>query len=347
MKNLRLLSFLLFFIVFTVFVDAEEQEEIDYLLFLPNSSDLFVDEEQALAQLDNMAKFLLDRDIAPGQINVYGYAAFAANDIDPVHLSRNRALFVIDELQKRGVPQNLFSVPVGHGEVDLWGSNIDEDNKIPNRRVRVVLNGSVLVLEQSTGQVIESEVPAPVEPEAADSEITISSIDIDETPIKSKDTTVRSNKTFPRWILLPLLLLLLIPFLFSKLRKKSTEKTIKPEKVITPAPAPPAPTPPAPTPAVPIPIAASETVKPAAVPAAVSKKAAPQAVETIESVVYLEEEIRQRAYEYSVMRNGENGSMDGDWYKALPEIRAKYEDAGYTTYSDGSWWARKTFTKNA
>jgi len=103
-KKLYLISIFLLFAGFSAFGQGQgpEQEEIDYLLFLPNSSDLFVNEEQALAQLDNMAKFLLSRDIAPGQINVYGYAAFAANDIDPIHLSRNRALFVINELQKRG-----------------------------------------------------------------------------------------------------------------------------------------------------------------------------------------------------------------------------------------------------
>jgi hypothetical protein len=210
MKKLCFVSFFLFFICFVVFCETEEQEEIDYLLFLPNSSSQFINEEQAGIQLDNLAKYFLDRNIAPGQINIHGYAAVVANDIEPVTLSRDRSIFVINELQKRGVPQNLFSAPVAYGEVDLWGSNIDEENRSPNRRVRIVLNGNILTVQPSTGQVIESEVPHPAAPEIADSEIRISSID--NKAISSKGTTAESEFKFPWWVLFPLLLVCFLSF---------------------------------------------------------------------------------------------------------------------------------------
>ena len=358
-------------IVFFAFGDTEEQEEIDYLLFLPNSSSLFVNEEQARVQLDNLAKYLIDKELIPGLVNVYGYAAFAANDIDPVHLSRNRALWVVNELQKRGVPYLLFSDAVGHGSVDLWGSNTNEEGRSPNRRVRVVLNGSVLVLEQSTGQVIESEVPLPAEPETADSEILSLSTHFDEEPIMEEaviryDATDRPRKEFPWWILLPIFIFVLIPYIFAKDKKRVVYKTTKPRKAVSP-----------PSASVATPITASPVVQPVepaapvpppaptVAPAPVSEKVAPPspapveraapivpppasaptaAVVTEEIIVYLEEEIRRRAYEHYLLRNGQNGSMDADWYKALPEICAKYEADGYRTYKDyGCWWARKTF----
>ena len=325
MKRLCLISVFLFFIVFLVFGEKEEFEEIDYLLFLPNSSTMFVNEERAMVQLDNMAKYLASRDIAPGQINVYGYAAFAVNDIDPVDLSTNRALFVIDQLQRRGIPQNLFSDPVGHGSVDLWGDNVNEENKSPNRRVRVVLDGNVIVMEQSTGQVKESEITPAAE-------------EVKEKPITREDTGV-PRKKFPWWILIPLLLVLFIPFIFSKNKRRPVKRPTEPKKVEQPPAAPAAPK----ERTVPPAAAPSKKSEPPVVFAAASKK--PAKTETSESVVYLEEEIRRRAYDHHLLRNGENGSMDGDWYKALTEVRAKYEAAGYKTYSDGCWWARKTFVR--
>jgi hypothetical protein len=372
MKKLCFAAVFFVLIVFFAFGDTEEQEEIDYLLFLPNSSSLFVDEEQARVQLDNLAKYLIDKELIPGLVDVYGYAAFAANDIDPVHLSRNRALWVVNELQKRGVPYLLFSDAVGHGSVDLWGSNTNEEGRSPNRRVRVVLNGSVLVLEPSTGQVIESEVPLPAEPEAADSEILSLSTHFDEEPIMEEaviryDATDRPRKEFPWWILLPIFIFVLIPYIFAKDKKRVVYKTTKPRKAGSPPSAsvaaapitaspvvqpvePSAPVPP-PAPTV-APVPVSEKVAPPS-PAPVEPAApivpppapAPTAaVVTEEIIVYLEEEIRRRAYEHYLLRNGQNGSMDADWYKALPEICAKYEADGYRTYKDyGCWWARKTF----
>jgi hypothetical protein len=343
MKKPYLISVFLFFIAFLIFGDNEDQEEIDYLLFLPNSSNMFVNQEQAMVQLDNIAKYLTGREIASGQICVYGYTAFAANDVDPVSLSTNRAFFVISELQKRGVHRSLFSDPVGHGSVDLWGGNINEESRHPNRRVRVVLDGNVIMVEPS-GEVIESEILPPA---VSDSEIEISNADTYEKPLRNENTGLLRKK-FPWWILLPLLLFLFIPFIFSKNRKRPINKAPKPKKVEPPPPAPP--------------VAASENVETRAVPAAASENIAAaavvlpaasekaeepsSAVETSESVVYLEEEIRYRAYEHYLMRNGENGSMDEDWYKALPEVCAKYEAAGYQTYSDGCWWARKSFSRN-
>ena len=227
MKKLCLLLILMTFFGFLAFGETGEQEEVDFLLFLPNSGNQFVNEEQAMIQLDNLAEYLGDRNLSPGQIFVYGYAADVANDIEPVNLSRDRALFVINELQKRGVLKELFSDPVAYGPVDIWGSNADEANRSPNRRVRIMLDGNFLT-------------PAPQA--AAVSEIIISSND----NVKAEE---KSNNKFP-WIILLLLLLiaLLIAMiaLLSKHRKKLNDKTTaladnKPESVVVPIAAPVAP----------------------------------------------------------------------------------------------------------
>jgi len=223
MKKRCLVSVLFVFLRFLAFGDAEEQEEIDFLLFLPNSSSLFVNEERARVQLDDLAKYLMSRDLISGQIYVYGYAALAANDIEPVNLSKERALLVISELQKRGIPQDLFSDPVGYGAVDLWGSNMDEEGRSPNRRVRVVLDNQVL-----TPEIFK----------AADPEIQISSVDDEEVLIET--TTDESKSKFPWWILLLPLILALILFLLKK-RKRPDSKTTATkaeEPIIAPAPAP-------------------------------------------------------------------------------------------------------------
>jgi len=400
MKKMCLVFVFLFIISFLAFGQTEEQEEIDYLLFSPNSSSSFVDEEQASVQLDKMANYLIGREIADGQIIVYGYAAVVPNDIEPLALSKNRALFVLNELQRRGVPRSLFSEPIGNGEVNLWGSNETEENRSPNRRARVVLGKNIIIVQQSTGEVIESEIPAVVQ-EVEETEIIISSVEIDETPAVKKPQTSAPKSKFPWWILIPLILLLLLPFILSKLKKGKAEKPAKSERAEKPAPIPAAaseddepqliltvlpvetseeskpqaaPTRASEDKPQAIPTTASENSKPQTVPAAASEdkpqavttaasekskphfipsifsaasKSAEPAVVTTESVVYLEEEIRCLAYEYSAQRNFENGSMDDDWYRALPVIRAKYESAGYQTYTDGCWWAKKTFVSRA
>ena len=212
------LVFVFFFIGFLVFGDAEKQEEIDFLLFLPNSSSLFVDEDQAMVQLDNLAKFLTGRNLIPGQIYVYGYAAFAENDIESVNLSKERALLVINELQKRGVPPDLFSDPVGYGSVNLWGSNANEEDRSPNRRVRVVLDDIVLTME--TLRAAEPEIEVPITYEST-----------------YENAADESKSKFPWWILLLLAILGIIFFLL-KNRKHTDNKTAKPEKIEKPTAAP-------------------------------------------------------------------------------------------------------------
>jgi hypothetical protein len=139
----KIYSVIVLIALFSIPVFANDGEEVDFLLFSPNRSDQFVNEEAEKVHLDNLAAYLLGRkDIRPGQIRVHGYAAAFKNDIDPVELSQDRARFVIQELENRGVPANLFSSPDAHGEVDLWGA--DDADKNPNRRVRIVLDGNVL-----------------------------------------------------------------------------------------------------------------------------------------------------------------------------------------------------------
>ena len=141
MKKMHLTMIFLAFSGFLAFSDSR-LEEIDFLLFSPNSSATFLDEEQAMIKLDNAAEYLKGRKLRPGQIHIHGYAASAKNNIEPLELSRDRAIIVMNELQERGLPPALFSEPVGHGEVNIWGSNTTEENKTPNRRVRILLDES-------------------------------------------------------------------------------------------------------------------------------------------------------------------------------------------------------------
>ena len=256
MKKLCTSMLIFAFLGLPAFGDTGEQE-IDFLLFLPNSSNRFVNEEQEMVHLDNLARYLLSRNIAPGQIHVHGYTAAAKNDVEPVELSRDRAFFVINELERRGVPSILFSEPVAHGEVDLWGSNITEGERNPNRRVRIMLDGSYLAAAGFTA---------------------------------AEETAVQ-RALFPwRLLLLPLLALLAALLFFA----------LKPKKGTTTA------------------AAASEIS------------------------VSLEEEIRRRAYELYLAREGQNGDADTDWYKAVPEICARYEASVYEVYTeDGYWWAHR------
>lgn len=183
---------------------ANKQEEVDYLLFFPNSSNRFVNEEQAKIQLDYLAAYLLERNLNPGQIFVYGYAADAVNDIEPIDLSRNRALFVINELQKRGLPKNLFSDPIGYGSVNLWGGNSNEKDRIPNRRVRILLDGDFL-----TPEIIMPAPPVVI---------------VEEKPATQELVTAEGGSAFPWWLLLLLLLLALLAaiiLLAAKRRKNS------------------------------------------------------------------------------------------------------------------------------
>jgi hypothetical protein len=329
MKKLYVVSFLLVFVVFFVFCEPENQEEIDYLLFLPNSGSQFVNEAQAAIQLDDLAKYLLGRGLAPGQIYVYGYSAFAVNDIDPLNLSRERALFVISELQRRGVPGNLFSDPVGYGAVDLWGGNTNEEDRIPNRRVRVVLDGNTV-----TPETIKD----------SGSEIIILSYDEKE---RSREAAKeKSGFKFP-WLLLLLLLLLIaaLIYLLSKRKKSPSEKPAKPAK---PAPIKREPVVKAePIKAAPIklePVAKAEPKKPE--PAKAAPPAAPVIITT--TTVKLDEEIRLRAYELFQERGSQHGNNAGDWYSALFDVCAKYESAGYRIYfEDDHWWASLQETKPA
>ena len=336
-------SVLFVFLGFSAFGNTEKQEEIDYLLFLPDSSSLFVNQEQAMVQLDNLAQYLTGRDLISGQIYVYGYAAFAVNDIEPVNLSKDRALLVINELQKRGVPQNLFSAPVGHGAVDLWGSNADEDGRSPNRRVRVVLDDKVLTPQ--TLKAAEPEIPvATIDKDKNVKAPIAQEISIDESAAD------KSKSKFPWWILLLLPLLGLIFLLFKK-KKSAGDKTTEPKKAEKPTPAPVVASEPVKPIAVPAP--ASEPVKPIAAPAPVSEPVipipAPAAVSepvkpivTSTFTVNLEDEIRFRAYELHLRRYGHSENAYEDWCRAVLEISAKYESDGFQVYRENeNWWARR------
>ena len=187
---MKIFCVLLFiFLVFPVF---SEQTEIAFFLFMPNSSNRFINEGQARINLDNAARNLLARNLSQGQIHVGGYAADARNDIDPVELSRNRALFVIQELQNRGVPQYVFSSPTAYGSVDLWGNNLNERQRSQNRRVIILLDNTVLPpaspepaptpAPPTPEPVVQEPLPAP-EPAAQESALVPGSEAAEETRV--------------------------------------------------------------------------------------------------------------------------------------------------------------------
>ena len=193
MKKLFLVLVLLAVSFTFVFGDNGEQEEVDYLLFLPNSSNEFADEARARVQLDNIARYLRTKTLTEAQVYVYGYAADVSNDIDPNTLSRERALFVISELQRRGIPRENFTAPVGHGSVNLWGNNINEADRSPNRRVRILFEDIII-----TPEVVEEAEEEILAYEAAEAMETV--------PISQESTDF--NWWWLLLLLLPLLLLL-------------------------------------------------------------------------------------------------------------------------------------------
>ena len=340
MKKLSIASFFLLFTVLFAFSELENQEEIDYLLFFPNESSRFVGETQAMIQLDNLAEYLLGKDLTPGQIYIYGYAAFAENDIDPLSLSRDRALFVIGELQKRGVSRNLFSDPVAHGSVNLWGGNTNEEDRIPNRRVRVILDGNFV-----TPETVKESAP----------EIVISSADVKE-PVGQETTTEKSGAKLPLWpfILLHFFVLTaVILFILSRRKKSRAAKpagllkaeSVKAEPIIAEhVNTEPVKINPVKAESVKAEPVKAETVKTEPIKAEPAKAVPARAVPSVpviiirKKVVDLDEEIRLRAHELYLERGGRSEDAAEDWYRALNDVCAKYESAGCRVYFDGEYW---------
>jgi hypothetical protein len=311
MKKRYFMFILAVFCCISVFGDTDAREEVDFLLFAPNSGNQFENEEKAFVQLNNLARYLSDKNLVPGQIIVYGYAAYAPNEIMSVDLSRERALTVMEELQKRGVPKELFSEPVGHGEVYLWGNNETEDARKLNRRVRVLLDGETLM--PVTREVVSAETEPPVV-EAGNSFNNAPT----EPEIMWYHTPKKESSKFPRWILpllISLALCLLLFFLLGRRSRKTAAaanaKQQITETVITPW---------------------SESAK---------------AMTTY--TVNLDEEIRIRAYELSRQRcvagqrSGQDDYREQDWHNAVREISAWYIASGHSVFTDGGyWWATTT-----
>jgi hypothetical protein len=305
MKKLYLVLIFFAFYGFFVFGNNDMQEEADALLFLPNSSNRFVNEEQAFIQLNKLAQYLSNKNLMPGQIIVYGYAAYAQNDINSVDLSKERALFVMDELQKRGVSKNLFADPVGIGSVYLWGDNANENDKKLNRRVRILLAG------ESPMPITQDNITAKAERPKAETVNTVI-----KNPAVTKDRSKESSFKFPWWILALLAFLLFLFFLL--LLKGRSQKTVHKKGTANAHPK----------------ISKTETVP----------DFTPQAAVTT-STVNLDEEIRARAYELSRRHNGLGDYREEDWYDAVREISALYTSCGHSVYNDGGrWWASRSFS---
>ena len=262
MKKISL-GFLLLVVFLSTFADTTSGEEVDFLLFMPNSSYQLADEEQEKI-LDSAANYLLAKNLGPGQIIVAGYAATAANDVNAAELSRNRAIFVMNELQKRGIRGNSFSFPRAYGSVDLWGSNENENERSLNRRVRIFLNG---------------DLPAA------------GTLPVFEPVIIPASITIANGSSFK----FPWFSLLRLFFIISAI---TTIGLIAMALIIE--------------------FRRGKTTKIA--------------------IVDLEDEIRQRAYELYLERNGQNGDPIRDWWIAVPEVCARYQAAGFKAYTEDEHW---------
>jgi len=352
--------FVFIFFIFcciSIFCDNEEHEEIDFLLFMPNSGNQFVNEEQALVQLDNLAKYLLNKKPASGQIIIYGYAAYAPNDIEPVDLSRERAVFVINELRKRGVSKDLFSDPVGHGSVYLWGDNSGEDDRKPNRRVRILMGGESPT--PITPEIVNAEIEKEISENIQEEALVVAIVPV--APVTPVDTREKSDFKFPWWILLVLPVLLILFLLLKNKSKKQVHKA-EPKNVQAPAPKPVSkhelehkpepvsePEPPHKHEPKHEPV---QVYKPELthehepelipVPSLPPEHKSASVTEITEIKKNLDEEIRLRAYELSERRNWHGDYREQDWYDAMREITALYIYHGYAVYfEDGYWWAVK------
>ncbi len=61
-------------------------------------------------------------------------------------------------------------------------------------------------------------------------------------------------------------------------------------------------------------------------------------------MVNLDDEIRLRAYELSLERDGLGDYREQDWYNAVQEISAWYTACGHLVFTDGGyWWASRSY----
>jgi len=139
-KTVENILFILLFACFSVFCQSQEKGEIGFVRFMPDSSDIFEDEKNANSQLDEWANTLKNSELSKGQIRVEGFTADVENGIDPVKLSKDRALFIINELEKRGVSPSFFSEPVGHGATTKYSDKLIPESMKENRRAILINN---------------------------------------------------------------------------------------------------------------------------------------------------------------------------------------------------------------
>ncbi|MDR2798219.1 MAG: hypothetical protein LBB80_07730 [Treponema sp.] len=144
---MKKISFVLFSLLVSCFFMFGQEKKEHHFFFEPNLGDKFTDETQMFSQLDDLATDLKERRIAYDSISVDGYAAFFENGINPEELSEKRAIFLKEELIKRGVPSELFSKPhgKGYGSVSKWGDNSSEIERKPNRRAIVSVTSGIAV----------------------------------------------------------------------------------------------------------------------------------------------------------------------------------------------------------
>ncbi|HIW36513.1 MAG TPA: OmpA family protein [Candidatus Treponema faecavium] len=177
------------------------QEDLGYLIFMPDQS-TFAEPEKAAAELDDIAAELRARSLENTQILIDGYTADVDNGVDEWKLSEDRAARVVEELKIRGIDISLF-LSDGRGSTYRWGDNTTEQQRRPNRRVTIILEQTIAVQEEA------EEIPAPPAPYTAQ---TPDTPDEPLPPVARQSAVQRTaeQEGFPVWLILLIILAVIV-----------------------------------------------------------------------------------------------------------------------------------------
>ena len=156
MKRLLLPVLLCTFCIGVIFGQSGRLEEYGSFLFRPDSSTAFVDEVQVSKELDELAVTLKGMNLVPGSIKVHGYAARSNQFlVYSTGLAYNRAVFVIEELHKRGITWELFASPVGYGEIIVFGNEPAENRRVTVNVIDLPPVGETTMMDNENWRIAE------------------------------------------------------------------------------------------------------------------------------------------------------------------------------------------------
>jgi len=153
MKKLCLLLGLCILCSSLVFGEERRLEQIAVFHFPSYESNVFINETASRRQLNDVATTLINRNLPPESVHVFGYSV-RASDIDSTVLAHNRAVLIIDELISRGVPREIFAMPVGYGSSNVYGDDVESNRRVSVNIIRMPL-GVASVLSEVTDDVAD------------------------------------------------------------------------------------------------------------------------------------------------------------------------------------------------